>query len=122
MSLIRSDEPAPAVEVAIANGESLSAAVDLVAERLHRVAMPAAWTSAALTFQASDDGVTYRNVYNEFGEYQIASGVVGVDRTIVVDPTVFSGIRYLKVRSGTGASAVNQGAARTLRLVTMPRL
>lgn len=105
----------------IANGASLSGAIDLGDQRLHRVAMPAAWTAAGLTFQASADGVTFNDLYNEAGEYALTSTVVAASRSIVVDQAIFYGIRYLKVRSGTAAAAVNQGGARTLTLVTVPR-
>lgn len=106
---------------AILSGASLGAAVDLAEQRLHRIAMPAAWTVAGLTFQVSADGVTFNDLYNETGEYALTSSVVGASRSIVLDQAIFYGIRYLKVRSGTGAAAVNQAADRTLTLVTVPR-
>ena len=119
---IKGAAPAATATATIANAASLSGGVDLSAERLHRIVMPGTWTAAALTFQASRDGTNYNDLYTEFGEYQIASGVAGISREIVVDPSVFSGVRYLKVRSGTSAAAVNQGGSRDLILVTVPRI
>lgn len=102
----------------IAAAGSLSAAVDLGDQRLQRIDMPAAWTAAALTFQASPDGVTYRNLHNAAGEISVPADV---DRSIAVDPEIFASIRYIKVRSGTAAAPINQLAARTLVLVTASR-
>lgn len=119
---IKGAAPAAAVTATIANAASLSGAVDLGAERLHRLTMPSGWTSAAISFETSYDGTNYAPLYNEYGEYSIASGVAGASRTIVVDPAIFSGVRWLKVRSGLSGAAVNQGAQRDIILVTQPRI
>jgi hypothetical protein len=101
----------------IANGESLSAAIDLGSLRAHRLDMPAGWTAAAVTFQVSSDGEAYEDLYTVAGEYVIAQDVAGAGRTIVFDPMVFFAIRWLKVRSGTAAAPVAQAADRALRIV-----
>ena len=38
---------------------------------------------------------------------------------VLLDPAQFQGVNFLKVRSGTAAAAVNQAAARTIKLVTV---
>jgi hypothetical protein len=106
---------------AILNGASLSGVIDLGEQRLHRVAMGAGWTPASMTFLASSDGTAFNDLYNESGEYALGSGVVAAGRSIVVDQALFYGIRYLKLRSGPAAAAVNQLADRTINLVTVPR-
>jgi hypothetical protein len=83
--------------------------------------MSAAWTAAAITFQVSADGSNWYDLYTEGGEYTLTSSVVGASRTIVVDPAVFIGIRYLKIRSGVSGTTVNQASQRDLTLVTVPR-
>lgn len=100
----------------IANGASLSGAVDLGAGAvLAAIYMPAAWTAASLTFQASADGVTYVDVYDDGDvEYEIAAAA---SRSIKVSLEDFIGVRYLKVRSGTTATPVAQGASRSIVLV-----
>jgi hypothetical protein len=123
---VRSAAPAAAASAVIANAASLSGAVDLGSDRLHRIVIPAAWTAAGITFQASPDGTTYYDLYNVASdgtatEVTIASAGVVANRSLVLDPSVFLGIRWLKIRSGTSAVAVNQGAARTILLVTVPR-
>ncbi len=113
--------PAAPVSATILLGESLSDAIDLDAERAHRIALPAAWTASAITFRSSSDGTSWNDLYTELGEYTLNSSIVGASRTIVLDQAVFYGIRHLKVRSGTSAAAVNQAAARTITVVTVPR-
>lgn len=101
----------------IASGASQSGVVDLIGFLLAGIQMPTTWTAADITFLASLDGVTYQPVYNTDGdEYTIASAAAQASRFIAIDPRDFAGVRYLKIRSGTAAAAVNQGADRTLGL------
>lgn len=109
--------------VTIANGASLSGSINLNGLtdaphglRLFGIVMPAAWTAANLTFQASfDGGTTYVDMYDYNGLEVVATA--STSRLIVLDPVVFASIPLLKIRSGTAASAVNQGGDRTLTLV-----
>lgn len=122
MSSIRSQAPSTPVTATIANGASLSGAIDLGANRLARIVMPSSWTTAALSFQASYDGTNFADLFNKDGEVSLAATtVVAASRSIAVDPAIFFGARYLKIRSGLTAAAVNQGGARSLILVTVPR-
>lgn len=99
----------------IANGTALSAAVDLSAYTLVAIQLPSAWTAAGLTFQAANDNQNFGDVYDQTGEHAFAA--VAANRYLICDPSAFAGVRYLKIRSGTGASPVNQGADRVLTLV-----
>lgn len=93
--------------VTIANGQSLSGAISLGGGLLAAVAMPSGWTAAALSFQASDDGDTYRDVHNDDGaEYTV---ITAASRHVAIDPSKFSGAQWIKVRSGTAGTPVNQG-------------
>lgn len=97
----------------IANGASLSGAIELGPARAARVDIPATWTTADLTFQVSYDGTTYNNLYQADGtEYKLVVG--GTSRSILLDVADFLSVPYLKIRSGTAGAAVNQGAAREL--------
>lgn len=109
------------MQATIANGSALSPAIDLGLQRLHRIRLPAGWTAAGLTFQDSDDGVTFGDSYTDAAEYAVPSAVAAVGRSILVDQALFYGIRFLKVRSGTSAAPVNQAADRVINLVTVPR-
>lgn len=110
MDMIRSET------VAIANGESLSAAAAMNPDWKLVAVMPAStWDTNAMTFQISVDGSTYANVYNEGTEYSLAGVVAsGYNR---VDMNMFLGARKIKVRSGTAGSAVNQTSATEVKLV-----
>lgn len=106
--------------VTIANGTSLSGAVNLGSKILSAIIIPSGWTAAALSFQASDDqGQTWKDVYDQGGnEINVAQAYVVINRRISIDPGDFGGIDFIKVRSGLSAAAVNQGADRVLTLVT----
>ena len=97
--------------VTIASGASLSPAVNLRGRVLCGVYMSAAWTAAGLTFQGSSDGVTYYNIQTDTTEV-IASAAAAI--YIALDPVTFLGVNFLKVRSGTSGTPVNQGADRAL--------
>lgn len=116
----------------IANGASLSGAVDLFSSgtkedfdpTLAGIEMPAAWTSAKISFQVSTDGTTYGSLFKIDGSTEYTIDVSGytaasssVVRSVPVEPQLFLGWRYVKIRSGEAASPVNQGAARSLILI-----
>jgi hypothetical protein len=106
--------------VTIANGASLSGAATLTGgvTSLVGIQMPAGWTAAAITFQASADGTTYGDVYTAAGtEVTIPSVAVAASRYIALDPSDFAGMAFLKLRSGTSAAAVAQGADRIITLI-----
>ena len=79
--------------------------------------MPAAWTAASLTYQASADGVTYDDMYDGATERSLT---VAASRYMMQNIGDWVGIRYLKIRSGTSGSPVNQGGARVITLVVQP--
>jgi hypothetical protein len=108
--------------VTIANGASLSDGIDLGSSALAGILMPAAWTAAGLSFAVSTSlAGTYVPLWNSFGaEYIIASASAVASQHIVIPLVDFAGIQFIKVRSGTAAAAVNQGAARILTLITVP--
>lgn len=103
--------------VTIANGASLSNSVDLGGRALSAILMPAAWTAAALTFQASLDGVTFFNLLDGAGAEITASAAAGSFIRLSINDWL--ALRYLKIRSGTAAIPVNQGADRILSLVAV---
>lgn len=102
-------------------GNTITSAIDLGAQRLFAILIPAGWTGAGLSFQASVDGAAWADLYNGSGELVIAAGAIGASRAVLVDPAAFFGIRYLKIRSGTAAAPVAQAAARALVLATVAR-
>lgn len=102
----------------IASGASLSGSIDLTGRILVAVQMPSAWTAASITFQASNDGTTFDNVYDTAGTELAAT--VAASRYVVFDPADLASVRWIKLRSGTSGTPVNQAAERTLTLVARP--
>jgi len=106
--------------ITIASGASLSGAIALGDKVLCAILMPAAWTAAALSFQASDDnGTTWKDMFDDGGQ-EINIPTVGAvaGQRISIDPSMFGGVDMIKVRSGLTAAAVNQSADRILTLVS----
>lgn len=100
----------------IADAASLSAAVDLGKASLVGIVTPSGWTTAAITFQASFDGVTWFNLYNAAGiEVSVAS--IAASLWVALDPADFAGVPSLKVRSGTAGTPVNQSGGDAVTLV-----
>lgn len=89
------------LEVVMADDGTVTPAKDLGSKTLCGVYIPAGWVGTAMTFQASADGVTYVAVHNAAGAYSI---VVAASKYVAVDPTVFLGVRYLKLVSGSTES------------------
>lgn len=98
--------------VAIANGATVSSAADLVGHTLCGFSIPSAFTGTAITFQASLDGTTYQQLYNGGSAYSVT---VAADKYVTVDPSVFAGVRYVKLVSGSA-----EGGARTITLAKRP--
>jgi hypothetical protein len=80
--------------------------------------MPSTWTAADLTFQASPAGSSYADLYDENGTEVTVDAAAS--RHIALPPADWCSAPFLKVRSGTSGTAVNQAGARTITLVTRP--
>lgn len=99
----------------VPNGAALSEAIDLRGYEPLAVQMPAAWTAAGLSFEVSDDGVNFADLYNTSGEYTLT---VATDRAVALStPNELSGFQFIKVRSGTTGTPVNQGADRLIKIL-----
>ena len=112
---------AEAQAAVIANGAALSGALDLDggARSLVGLQLPAAWTAASLTFAVSFDGTTFVPLYWDGAEYTIAAaGGAAASLGVSLEPSAFAGWPFVKVRSGTAGTPVNQGAERTIQAVT----
>ncbi|QEX18501.1 hypothetical protein FRZ44_38080 [Hypericibacter terrae] len=112
--------PRDTVTATVANGESLSDVVDLGGMSLTGIVMPADWDAADLTFQASPTGVgaSFADLYDAAGTEITVSAAASI--AIAIEPAAWAGLRYLKIRSGTSGSPVNQGADRALVLLVRP--
>ena len=95
---------------------SLSAEVALGQKTLVGIIMPAAWTAASLTFQATPDDINFSELYDGAGNVVTITAAAG--QFLQIDPTKWRGITGIKVRSGTVASPVVQAASAVITLVT----
>ena len=98
----------------ILSGTSLSGSVTVGEGVPVGIAVPP-FTSAAITFQESADNVTFYDAVDAAGA-EITLGAATTGSKFYPLPAGLTGA-YLKVRSGTSAAPVNQGADRTLTLV-----
>jgi hypothetical protein len=87
-------------------GESLSDGADCTGGSIVRITIPQEFTPANLTFQASSDGNFYNDLYdNEGDEVTLA---VKPNTTVVVSAHWTRSIGFVKFRSGTAKSPVEQ--------------
>jgi hypothetical protein len=70
------------------------------------------WDSASLTLRASLDGTTYQGLFQINGEISVA--VTTGAKAVLLRPDVLGGVIFLKLRSGTNATPVNQTADRLI--------
>jgi len=126
--------------VTIANGASLSDAYEIGEDEVLTGIIVPAFTSAVITLAAGIlTGVTQPQTYggpNDTTELrdsltyvplQVGTGAATTEWTttattggvyIAIDQAQLAGVGFVRVRSGTNAAAVVQGAARTIGLVT----
>ena len=97
--------------ITITSGQSESSVLELVSETLVGIYMPAAWDAADLAFLAGSDGQSFSEIH-EFGSALTAQAAAG--QYIPLDFAKFVGAAYIKVRSESGGSVVNQTAERIL--------
>jgi hypothetical protein len=98
----------PNVPATIAMGAQNSSVVLQNGFSLAGIQLPAAFTSTAITFLGSLDGVTFQPVYNSAGlvSYTVAQG-----RYIAINPADLQGLAQIQIVAGTA-----EAAARTLTL------
>ncbi len=101
--------------VTIPLGASITPEIDMGGKRLARIAMPAAWTTANLTFQVSPiSGGSFTDLYDSTGtEYTVTAST---SRTIIIPFADFIGLKFIKIRSGTTGTPVVQAADRILTI------
>jgi len=110
------------VTVTIASGASVSNQVSLRDTAIVGFIAPAAWTTAALNIEVSDnesDWVTaglFDSMGSAVGSWSSLTAAAGYS----VDPVAMLPWCYIRFRSGTLASATNQAAARTFTVITRP--
>ena len=97
----------------------LSAAVALGGAEIVGIEAPATWETAALTFAASITlSGTYVPLYDsDGGELSIAIAAIRMIGLTAEEASILQGLPFIKLRSGTLATPVDQTAEKTLSLI-----
>lgn len=105
------------LSVNIAAGAALSQAINVGQKVPCAIEIPSGWTgTGALTFQVSDDNVTWFELLDNNGAAVTLAATAASTRYNLFSTDFQSGC-WFKVRSGTSGAAVNQTNAVTLTLV-----
>lgn len=93
-------------------GESLSDVIDCSAGQLVRIIMPAAWNRhAVLTFQVSNDGQTFNELYGLDG-YAVTIKEVVPNSCVIIPADVGRAISFIRFRAGSEGNPDAQEEAR----------
>lgn len=96
----------------IAAGTSLSTSTNLSGRSLIRLTIGASWTAADLTVQLSADGVTWSDLYDEYGTpYTLKAAA---NRVVFITPGPLLAVNWLRLRSGSPSAPVNQTSDATV--------
>jgi len=106
------------VPVTIGAAASLSGASTKILGQLVAIIPDASWTTNAVTFQGSLDGATFFDLWTAGAEYSVLA--IPASKWQAVSQAVFTGVKYIKVRSGTSGTPVTQGSSTVITLVTRP--
>jgi len=90
--------------VVIANAATVSAAVELGSATVVGVYIPASFTGTAITFQSAP---TLAGTYSPIkdGAGAAVSKTVAAGDYVYLDPTIFAGVGFIKVVSGSSEAA-----------------
>ena len=106
------------VSATIPNGASVSGAVDCNKRAIVGFVAPAAWTTAALTIEASVDGTNWiTSIFDSTGTAAGSFSAITASAGYAVDLVSLVPWQSIRIRSGTSASPVNQGADRVFKVV-----
>jgi hypothetical protein len=94
----------------IASGQTVGAAFYVGAKVPVSLQMPASFTGASVSFQGSNDNVTYQAIYSGSAAY---SETVTASKDVALDPNILAGFPYLKI-----VSASAEGADRSIVVLT----
>lgn len=115
------------IGVTIPNNEALSDEIDLGNNSLVAIEFPNTWAGTQITFQSKvvkgnaegstdiDNLEIWRNVYDSAGNELVVT--VGSNR-IVTDIPELAPLRFIRIRSGTSTTPVNQSPTKMIRVIT----
>lgn len=104
-------------QVVIPSGTSLSGSFDLRDQQIVRIWGPNQWTAAALTLQGSRENQVWEDLFDQAGtelSLPMVGAINGFERSFIVPRDWTMGVRFIRFRSGTNATAVTQAADRII--------
>lgn len=106
-------------EVIIAKGQSLSTTIVPIKDyKYFQIIMPSSWTTANLTFQTSDTSTgTFQDVYDENNTEVVVQAASSRNIILTTSGLYLISSKFLKIRSGTTGTPVNQTSQRTIKLI-----
>lgn len=100
-----------------AAADGLSGVVDLEGGVVVAIEMPSAWTTAPLTLQAAaTPNGPFRDVVDDSGTEITIQAAANRVIPLVYAANAIAPLRFIKLRSGTSATPVQQAATRVLTL------
>lgn len=111
------------IQATIPNGQSVSQGFSLLGSNAVALKMPATWTAADMTFEASfDGGTTWAAVFDDANaEVKVAAATTAarVGDVIVSAGTLskLGALPMVRIRSGVKGANVNQGQVTTVGVV-----
>ena len=107
--------------VTILSGASVSDVMQVMDSAILGFIMRAAWTAAALNIEVSMDGTNFATVIYDGSGLAVSSWASPVAAAAyAVDALSMLPWRYVRFRSGTSGTPVNQGADRLITVVMRP--
>lgn len=114
--LSRASVPVVKVISMLINGSATSASSgDLLGLTIVGMITPASIASTSATFTVSDDGTTYRPLLNS-SKTAYSITIDGTTAQFYFDPTIFYGVRYIKIVAGSTETS------KTFKLLARPIL
>jgi hypothetical protein len=101
-----------------AAGASLSSSVNMAGRSVVRMRLGATWTAANVTVSVSSDNVTFFDLYDDTG--LVYTVIMGANRSVYIAPGPLLRLPYLRLRSGTPTTPVNQVAATSILVSSAP--
>lgn len=106
------------ISVVIASGVALSGEIDLEGYGLMGIIMPGTWTTAGLSFEVSEaSGGTFVDLFDDSNAEVVVAAIQAKAHGVELWQAALAPWRYIKFRSGTTGTPVNQVAERTIQLV-----
>lgn len=106
------------IPLTIAAGESQTAALDITPFEIMQLQMPTDWTAANITVLtcSTKDG-TFQPLYDDAGNEVTIQSAASRNISLDINMLKLASASWIKFRSGTAGTPVNQAAAREIKLI-----